>query len=540
MARSWIDTSARRPRRAPAAVALLGGLLWLACTTLAMAHASLVGSEPDDGAIVDRAPATFSLSFSEAVSPLLIRLVAPDGGQTTLENPTLRDRTIEIAAPADLARGTHVLSWRVVSGDGHPVAGSVVFSVGEKSVGTPPVPDTYDVEVRGALWLGKAALYVGLFLGIGGAFASAWLGTAASGRRFVRASLVVGLAGAAVSLAAQGLDALGLPLGSVLEPLAWQTGMNTSFGLTAVIALLALIMALVVLSLRGRAASVISLIALLAAGAALASSGHASAAEPQWMMRPAVFLHAVTIAFWTGALVPLAVALRRDSAEAMPALARFSNTIPYAVALLILAGVVLAVVQVEEPRALLDTAYGRVLLAKLALLAVLFGLALLNRARLTRPAIDGAGAARRMLAATIIAEVLLVLTVFGVASFWRFTPPPRALAIAAKQPATAYIHTDRALSFIQVMPGRTGTVDIAVNLLTGEFQALNAKEVAVILANPAAGIEPFRRSAVRNGDANWRVEKVDLPLPGAWSVQVEILISDFEMLRLDGQLNIRP
>jgi CopC domain len=36
--------------------------------------------------------------------------------------------------PGGLSRGTHLVSWRVVSADGHPVGGALTFSVGEPSV----------------------------------------------------------------------------------------------------------------------------------------------------------------------------------------------------------------------------------------------------------------------------------------------------------------------------------------------------------------------------------------------------------------------
>jgi len=39
---------------------------------------------------------------------------------------------------------------------------------------------------------------------------------------------------------------------------------------------------------------------LLVAGTALAPSGHASAAAPQRLARPMVFLHTTTIAVWIG------------------------------------------------------------------------------------------------------------------------------------------------------------------------------------------------------------------------------------------------
>ncbi|TIV63927.1 MAG: copper resistance protein CopC, partial [Mesorhizobium sp.] len=119
--------------------------------------------------------------------------------------------------------------------------------------------------------------------------------------------------------------------------------------------------------------------ALLCVGAALAASGHASAAEPQWLTRPLVFLHGAAIAFWAGALAPLGLALRREPAEAKVFLRRFSRAILPVVIMLAASGIVLAIIQVQEPAALINTSYGRLLLLKLALLLFVFTLAAVNR-----------------------------------------------------------------------------------------------------------------------------------------------------------------
>ena len=58
-----------------------------------------------------------------------------------------------------------------------------------------------------------------------------------------------------------------------------------------------------------------------------------------------------------------------------------------AVACLLLAGVMLAALQVRTPAALIATDYGRLLLLKLALVALLLGLGALNRLVLT-PALE--------------------------------------------------------------------------------------------------------------------------------------------------------
>jgi copper transport protein len=59
-----------------------------------------------------------------------------------------------------------------------------------------------------------------------------------------------------------------------------------------------------------------------------------------------------------------------------------------------------------------------------------------------------------------------------------------------------------------------------------------------VLANPAAGIEPVRRPAVRIDAHSWRVEGVRIPLAGRWMVGVEVLVSDFDKLALEDTVTL--
>jgi copper transport protein len=511
----------------------------------ALAHASLIRSTPGDGGMVAEAPARFTLTFNEPVSPLVLKLVTPGGEAISLSGVAQQGETLSIDAPPSLGNGTYALSWRVVSGDGHPIGGAVVFSIGAPSAG--PLPDvagTVDWPVRIALWTAKLMLYAGLFAGAGGAFFISWIGGA--GKRASGSLMALGLAAAAASVGLQGVDALDASLGGLSHFAVWRAGFATSYGSTAGIAACALIAGLIALGLRGDAAKALSLLALVGTGAALAASGHAGAASPQWLTRPAVFLHAAGIAFWAGALMPLGLALAaprgalaapRGAAEAM--LNRFSRIAPFAVLPLMAAGIVLAIVQIRSVQALWTTAYGNVFLIKLALLILLFALAALNRFRLTRPAADGDAAACRMLRRSIFAELLLFLAIFGVAASWRFTPPPRVLAEAAAEPAAIHLHTEKAMADLTLTPGRVGAVGASMIIMTGDFGPLPAKEVTLTLANPAAGIEPITRPATQPGDGTWQVRNLPVPAPGRWSVRIDILISDFELARLEGSIDIR-
>jgi copper transport protein len=539
----------RQKRPSALSMSPVQALCWLLASLLlsavilapnpAAAHAALIKAEPADGTVIATSPSAFSLTFSEPVSPLVLTLLQPDGSSLALTSSRLDGQTVVIANPQPLASGTHVLSWRVVSEDGHPVAGSLLFSVGAPSA-APQLAAPVDWLVRSLLWSAKVALYIGLFLGIGGAFAIAWLAKGGrDGQRFVVAALLAGLLAAPASLGLQGLDALGARLHGIVLPAVWETGFATSFGWTVLVALAALAAALLglVLPRLGRA---LTLLALAGAGAALAASGHASAADPQWLTRPMVFLHGVAIAFWAGALVPLGLALWRKTSMAGIFLRRFSRSVLPVFAILVGAGVVLAVIQVEKPSALIDTAYGRLLVAKLALLAVLFALAAFNRWRLTAPAGSGSAPARTRLARSICVEILLAVLIFGVAAGWRFTPPPRALAIAAAQPAIAHFHTPQAMAELTITPGHTGEVAASILMFDGDFGPLDAKEVTLVLSKPDSGIEPLKRPATKPGDGTWRVDNLVIPIAGSWTVRIDILVSDFEMTKVEGPIDIRP
>lgn len=516
--------------------------LLVSMASAAFAHASLNATSPVDGSVVAEAPARYQLSFSEPVSPLSLKLVRPDGSSSPLERFSLEGNVLSIEAPADQARGTHVLSWRVVSVDGHPIGGSVIFSIGEASASAPILEDAIDWPVRAGLWLSKIALYVGLFIGVGGVFArNVMLSGLEAGRRVAVVAILFGLAGAVLSAGLQGLDALAAPLPRLFDPIVWTTSFATTYGRTVWAALASFVLALAALWLPGVAGRLSAVLALCGTGLALALSGHASAAQPQWLMRPAVFVHAVAIAGWIGALAPLGQALRADNPAAPRALGRFSRVIPAFVAALIAAGMVLAFIQVETPSALLTTAYGQVFLVKLVLLVGLFLLVAVNRWTLTAPALAGEPSASRRLVRSIAVETALAIAIFGAAAAWRFTPPPRVIAAEAKLPAVVQLQSSKVTVVLWVGPAKAGPVDVVANVLNAEMEPIAPKEVAVSLSQPGAGIEPFRRILTRGeGMADWHGDDVSIPLPGLWHVRVDVLISDFEIDRLEGDITIRP
>jgi copper transport protein len=511
--------------------------LWPAA---AAAHAALVETSPVEGAVLTAAPGMIHLRFSEPVRPFAMRLFDAKGRAQDL-SVTRRDTMLMAAVPAGLAPGTHVLSYRVVSMDGHPVAGSLTFSF--LHAGAAFRQDDAAGARDVLIWLGRLTLYSGLFVGIGGAFFTAWLATGPrdpATDRLLAAILVAGALAAMLALGLQGLDALGRPLADLASGAAWQAGLDTSYGTTVVVAVLALALAGASLApadrrlRRGLAA-----VALGGVGLALAASGHAGTASPQWLTRPAVLIHGVAIAYWIGALAPLAFVLRHGKAGIPDLVRRFSNGAVVSVIALVVTGTALALIQVPDPTSVLATAYARILAIKLVLVGALLSIAAANRFLLT-PALDRDGAAERKLARSAVAELALAAVIFGLVGLWRFTPPPRAIAAAhrTEQASVAHLHAAQGMAELRLTPGRTG-MNRATIVLSGAGGPLRAREVTLRLANRAAGVEAIERRASREPDGAWRVDAIALPVAGRWSVEVEALVSDFEAATLDGDIDVK-
>jgi len=162
-------TLSRRTRRLPgllvaaAAVALL-----VAAPVPAYAHDELIGSDPENGVVLDVAPEQIDLRYS--AEPLAepgstqVRVVDPAGAEVQSGDPEVVDNGVIQAISADSAAvGTYTVTWRVVSSDGHPISGELTFSVGEESE---PVAPQDDVDAPSDAILPPVATVVWIVIGL--------------------------------------------------------------------------------------------------------------------------------------------------------------------------------------------------------------------------------------------------------------------------------------------------------------------------------------------------------------------------------------
>jgi putative copper resistance protein D len=281
-----------------------------------------------------------------------------------------------------------------------------------------------DVLLRGVLLVGAAVALGGVV------FARAVLGAGpgtkpdASVQRALRLTAL-----GALALAAAQLSLLGVSLATLLPSVgsgAAGSFAQTSFAVTSAIRV-ALGLAAAGLAWRvarrpaGRAAWGALTAAAVLAVAASAGISHAIARldhRPLLLFLDAV--HQLAAAVWVGGLVHLLVLLRDDTAGDRAPLRRFSTIALAAVTTLIVAGTGLSLVYVGDPRALLETAYGVMVLTKVTLLAAILALGAANFRLVRRAAIR---ANTRALGRFVEVETGLAITVLFAAASLTSLPP---------------------------------------------------------------------------------------------------------------------
>lgn len=95
----------------------------------ASAHATFVGSDPADGTVLTAAPTKVTLTFDDTLEqPGAMTVVGP-GGRVDDANAAVTDRTVSTAVNIGTsAAGQYVVTYRVISDDGHPVSGTIHFT----------------------------------------------------------------------------------------------------------------------------------------------------------------------------------------------------------------------------------------------------------------------------------------------------------------------------------------------------------------------------------------------------------------------------
>jgi copper transport protein len=226
-------------------------------------------------------------------------------------------------------------------------------------------------------------------------------------------------------------------------------------------------------------------------------------------------------------------------ASTIEVVGRFSTMAGISVAVVLVAGVLLAVAEVGSISNLIDTAYGQILVLKVALVGVLVFVAAYNRLLLlpllTRSAAGGGraglGDGWRRLLATVRVEALGVVAVLAVTS-----------VLANSTPSNVAHVVDRPVRFAQTQPFEGGHVSLEITpnqALVNDFVVQftgpggspsdKAESVSVYLTLPSQNVGPIETDMQRVGVGRFVLTGTpDPPIIGSWQITLQIQVSAFD------------
>ncbi len=167
-------------RAALGSVLLALGILIAGPATQAHAHADLILSTPDDGAELATVPTEVELTFSEDLLPETVVVSVEDSAGMVIRvlEYEVDGSDVLVTWPPGLSGTEYTVNYRVVSQDGHPVSGSLDFTVAGAPVATEASASPASVDPAAATAVGAvesastgsaapmAAIAAGLGVGI--------------------------------------------------------------------------------------------------------------------------------------------------------------------------------------------------------------------------------------------------------------------------------------------------------------------------------------------------------------------------------------
>ena len=371
------------------------------------AHAYLVRSDPPANTILDAAPATMRLWFSESITADFSSATLLDTeGQSIDLGLSIddTDHTLMIVPLPDLEAGVYSLRWAVHSAtDGHITQGLVVFGVGQGvdlGTATAVVPETAvswpEILLR---WL-TFTLYAGLI----GAFAMTYLVLdpasqpadiasvqQAAQKRMLRLAWWCSLLGMLVGFVWAGWQAVSLtgsnPSVSDITAVGWQWLTQTRLGYfwwarQVILLVLAILLAALArrLAENAKPTGLIRLTGFMLLILLLiqSSTSHAAALTPHTILAVTLdTLHLLAASFWVGGLMALVIGLLpliRQRADIVALVEAgwqpFGKWAALSVGILVATGIYSTGREISSANALVTTFYGQTLLLKIGLMLV--------------------------------------------------------------------------------------------------------------------------------------------------------------------------
>jgi copper transport protein len=542
------------------AVAAVAGIILLATAAPAWAHAVLQSTDPPKDGVAVQSPSQITLKFNENVEVSFgaIRVYTCAGSRVTTGAPhhgPSSDATVLVGVPK-LDPGVYLVAWRVISADSHPVQGTYSFRIG---AGAPPSVNGCATETTpkssttvGALFAAaRTTVFAGLALLIGGGVFLVLIARATSAARWTLRVMWIGwavLVGSTIAaLMLQGPYAAGAGAGDAVRWRVVHDVLQTRYGHVTEVRLLLLVAAFALLLFADRIDSDRPAppawtvpAALVAIGLAMTPgfAGHAGTGD--WTFFAVVFdtIHVLAMSVWLGGLVVLLIAALGGgfSGGLRHALITFSRLAFTCVMALIATGLFAAWRQVGfRISGYTSTSYGRILLVKLGLVALLVGVAAISRSIVRRrraasiDAPDSAIAAidNRTVAGlrrSVGGEVALGLAVLIVTALLVNAQPARSALTPNLFAGSVNAGSGSSAMTIQVTiePARVGVNEVHVYTLTPKGADLPVRDVSAKFVS-VDGTTSVPANLVKGGPNHYLSNNATFTASGRYQMLIQVL-----------------
>ncbi|WP_248930159.1 copper resistance CopC/CopD family protein [Paenibacillus hamazuiensis] len=524
-------------------------LLALAMPVKVFAHATLIQTEPGMNAQVASSPAQVTLTFNERLEEGSYYIKVYDSGKKQVTAAKAAMNAEHTGLALDLPKlpdGDYIVTYHVISADGHPVEGTYMFTVGQGGPKTALPADAmqgmhqhnglaYSFGWQELLQFIARILYYASLLG-----ATGWV----IWRRMLKPlhpETESRLNGVGTWLQRALLLAVILMMYTHLQDMVSGGGAEALIELFtrtgtgyAWLAVLGLSLLGFVLLHRNAVLDM-----LWAAGlfAAEAYNGHAAAFGP---LRETLLLdgiHLASAAVWMGGLILLLALYRINREEALIFLPRFSKAALYSVFILIVSGVLTTLLFLPNVRYVIYTKWGWLLLAKTALVFfVVVTAGWVRRAyRLRKPSLPG----------WLVLDAIWMVLIVGIVGVFTYLSP-----LPPNEPLHYHVMGEKQHMTVQISPNAPGPNTFIVRVWLPEKMGKPKQVLLKLKDEESADIAPIEVPIAPFDDPqpgsenygmkpySYRAEGNYLPYAGLWKVEVRVMDSNDDEMVYEKEMRI--
>jgi copper transport protein len=206
---------------------------------------------------------------------------------------------------------------------------------------------------------------------------------------------------------------------------------------------------------------------------------------------------------------------------------------------------------VRSKAALTDTTYGRLLIVKVVLFALLVALGALSRRfvqaryRVPVPQLSfGPGAATAdpdgetvaQLRRTVGAETAIAVVVLAVTALLVNAQPARS---ALAQPFSTEMRSDAVWVDVTVDPAKAGPAALHFYTLSPQGAVQEVQDLTATLTLPSQDVGPLAVPVQRAGPGHFSAYNFNIPLRGQWKLEVKALLSDIDEATVSATIPVK-